>query len=93
MIPQNGWPSLKHLRGKLVAHEDIAVQVHAGRQARCSQHLFIRSYHLVAVFGQVQIGSADAAGLDRDEHLPLARSGFRRSPATPFARRAVQQLA
>ena len=54
-----------------MAHEDVAGEV--GRHAPhvgYALHLLAQGEHVGAVFGEVQVGAADAARLHLHEHLP-----------------------
>ncbi len=62
---------LEHLRRELVAHEDVPVELNRLHDA--GRRLLHERGHLRAVLGEVEIGTADAARLDLDQHLAETR--------------------
>ena len=79
MVPMAGTggvrSELDHLAGELVAHEDVAGQVRRrSAEVRSTLHPRPQLEHRRPVDDEVQVGSADPARLDVDEHLAGAGS-------------------
>jgi hypothetical protein len=60
-----------------VPHEDVRGQIQDVAEVGHPLHLLACGQHVVAVSGEVQVRTADAACLHRDQHLAGAGYGLR----------------